>query len=450
MDLSELSALIQEEKDRATFTVGGHIQIRASTQDEQRPEQIQPSSRLRTSPPVTVRWDSGDSSGQKLVLPAAEGATALKQLVRDCGKAPFGMGGKTVFDDEYRLAKRMVPSEFCTDFDPYRLGIIDTISQLLSPASTGGVRAELYNLNVYSGPSGKFRAHVDTPRQDEFGNYQFATLVVALPSDFTGGKLIVRHHRHTVEFDWSSSKNEICWAALYCDCEHEIQEVTQGHRITLTYNLFVSQGFCSLVLDPQTLPLYSNMKSLLESFKKERFGIMCSHYYAHTEKHQTHQLPDSLKGIDRAVYEICKSLGLNPTVLPVLVDDDIWQRNPENSNPQKHWPLIGKELAPLQDFDHDIEEGYFESDLPNSFKREEVKWLSETPMETSVDKYGRAMTSIGYGNEPYIDGWYTAAAIVFGRDRKRKIKRRASSGEDPRKRPTVDSTRASRSLSISS
>ena len=162
------------------------------------------------------------------------------------------------------------------------------------------------------------------------------------------------------------------------------------------------------------------MKRLLELFKKERFGIMCSHYYAHTESRQTHQLPGSLKGIDRTIYEVCESLGLNPTVLPVLVNDDIWQNDERNTNPHSHLPLVGKKLAPYAEFDHDLENGYSESDLPNNFKREEVKWLSVTPMNTPEDKHGLAMMSIGYGNEPYLDGWYTAAAVFFGRDRERK------------------------------
>ena len=40
-----------------------------------------------------------------------------------------------------------------------------------------GVTAELYKLNFYSAPSGKFKSHVDTPR----GPAQFGSLVVCLP-----------------------------------------------------------------------------------------------------------------------------------------------------------------------------------------------------------------------------------------------------------------------------
>ncbi len=52
-----------------------------------------------------------------------------------------------------------------------------------------GLRAELYKLNVYSGPSGVFKAHVDTPRSD----MHIGSLVVCLPVPFEGGALAVRH-----------------------------------------------------------------------------------------------------------------------------------------------------------------------------------------------------------------------------------------------------------------
>lgn len=45
-----------------------------------------------------------------------------------------------------------------------------------------GLRAELYKLNIYSGPSGKFKAHVDTPRSE----HQIGSLVVSLPTTFEG------------------------------------------------------------------------------------------------------------------------------------------------------------------------------------------------------------------------------------------------------------------------
>ncbi len=65
----------------------------------------------------------------------------------------------------------------------------------------------------------------------------FGSLVVCLPSEFTGGALVTRHLGRQVMFDWSSSATTH-WAAFYSDVEHEVLPVTSGHRITLTYNLY--------------------------------------------------------------------------------------------------------------------------------------------------------------------------------------------------------------------
>ena len=61
------------------------------------------------------------------------------------------------------------------------------------------VRAELYKLNIYSGPGGHFKSHVDTPRSSEM----FGSLVVCLPTQFTGGELVTRHKGKEIRFDWS-------------------------------------------------------------------------------------------------------------------------------------------------------------------------------------------------------------------------------------------------------
>jgi hypothetical protein len=87
----------------------------------------------------------------------------------------------------------------------------------------------------------------------------FGSLIFCLPTEFTGGELIIRSPDLTtsVTHDWGSTSNNrlstatstssnrsssrhggLAWAAMYSDCEHEIRTVTTGHRVTLTYNLY--------------------------------------------------------------------------------------------------------------------------------------------------------------------------------------------------------------------
>lgn len=191
-----------------------------------------------------------------------------------------------------------------------------------------GIRAELYKLNIYSGPSGRFKAHVDTPR----GETQVGSLVVCLPSEFEGGVLSVSHRANTVRFDWSASSStsktsSIQWAAFYSDCSHEVQEVTAGHRLTLTYNLYASRGSGFLAgkkhsMDATRLPTYQPLVDLLRSrtFMAEggSMAIGLAHAYPYTHALLHRQLPGALKGADMMLYEVLLALNLRAELIRVM------------------------------------------------------------------------------------------------------------------------------------
>ena len=67
------------------------------------------------------------------------------------------------------------------------------LDEKLHPKVKPSIRAERYKLNIYS-TGGHFKAHVDTPRSKEM----FGSLVVCLPSQFTGGELVTRHQGRQV------------------------------------------------------------------------------------------------------------------------------------------------------------------------------------------------------------------------------------------------------------
>lgn len=96
---------------------------------------------------------------------------------------------------------------------------------------------------------------------------QFGSLVVCLPFKHEGGQLAVRHGGNEVVYDWAAgAEPKIQWAAFYSDCEHEVMQVTSGHRITLTYNLFVTDAGHMATAGHsyrlETLPLYPKMKAM--------------------------------------------------------------------------------------------------------------------------------------------------------------------------------------------
>ncbi|KAK8091101.1 hypothetical protein PG994_000606 [Apiospora phragmitis] len=315
--------------------------------------------------PITIRWDVNDNDatpyGQvaepcaKLTLPPLAGVgagalpeTSLKRLIQNCQPATFGRGAEDVYDKSYRLAGKMDPAAFCTTFDPYAAGIVDTVAQVLLPsvydsATHRGVHAELYKLNVYSGPSGKFKAHVDTPRS----RGQFGSLVVCLPVEHEGGQLQVRHKgEETTSSSGTNNKKEdnnkpschrhrdfVHWAAFYSDCEHEVLEVTRGHRITLTYNLYAVRGFGRLTgaalspkpLNPAHLLLFDTIQRTVsqDPFGGQggTLGFWCSHAYAYNHATES-PLPNALKGVDAVLWEVFQALGLDPKIAPVMAMDE--------------------------------------------------------------------------------------------------------------------------------
>ena len=77
----------------------------------------------------------------------------------------------------------------------------------------------------------------------------------------------MKHRGRVVQFTWGQAHSRsIHWAAFYGDCQHEVLEVTSGHRITLTYNLYYSSigPLARPVADHRQLPLYSIVGDTLQ------------------------------------------------------------------------------------------------------------------------------------------------------------------------------------------
>ncbi|KAL5247045.1 hypothetical protein ACHWQZ_G019049 [Mnemiopsis leidyi] len=67
----------------------------------------------------------------------------------------------------------------------------------------------------------------------------FGTLIVQLPSVFTGGDLVVKHLKSSKTFENSStgSSTHCKFVAHYASCPHQLNEVTSGYRAALIYSL---------------------------------------------------------------------------------------------------------------------------------------------------------------------------------------------------------------------
>lgn len=88
----------------------------------------------------------------------------------------------------------------------------------------------------------------------------FGVMLVTLPSAHKGGTIVVKRNlkEQKMESSQYSAYGSLC-AAWYNDTEHEIDVVTSGHRLVLTYNLVQT--------DPGALPTASTLECNISSIR---------------------------------------------------------------------------------------------------------------------------------------------------------------------------------------
>lgn len=164
-------------------------------------------------------------------------ASQVGALIEAAERAPYGKGSATLVDTSVRD---------CWQVDAARLRIggrawPETFATILNAAAAGlgcdgdALEAKLYKLLVY--PTGGFFApHRDTEKSDGM----VATLTISLPTQGTGGELVVRHGERELTIELGAAEpSELAFAAFYADCAHETRPVRTGHRLSLVYNLCV-------------------------------------------------------------------------------------------------------------------------------------------------------------------------------------------------------------------
>jgi len=220
-----------------------------------------------------------DEVWRSIEFPGAS-KVAISKLLDVCSVASFGYKDKDVIDKSYRDALKLDPIDFSTSFQLCNTPIIREIESLIP--NCAGLQAELYKLNIYA-PGGFFKPHVDTPQSGQM----FGSLVVCLPTHFNGGELIVRHEKKEIKYDWSSPdsdlSNSLQWAAFFSDIEHEVLPVTEGYRVTLTYNLYYGINPGRPLIDVRNNPFYKTLQAALSNpiFMRDGgvLGFKCHYSY---------------------------------------------------------------------------------------------------------------------------------------------------------------------------
>jgi hypothetical protein len=88
--------------------------------------------------PVSLRFDTSQSSASKIQFPLSSDGSSLEILLRACSPPSSGSSGR---DETVGV---LDASHFSTDFHPYDHGIIDTIAQILLPGVKDPIQDESF------------------------------------------------------------------------------------------------------------------------------------------------------------------------------------------------------------------------------------------------------------------------------------------------------------------
>ncbi|SJL15531.1 uncharacterized protein ARMOST_19031 [Armillaria ostoyae] len=163
----------------------------------------------------------------------------------------FGKGDQTVTDPTYRNGYEVnaddikcPPGYQYQSFDRIRSGLKDTLRATLFVGKEVEVR--LYKLALYDEGG-----HFDWHRDSTHGDDHHGTVLVALNTAWKGGAFRLRHGGEETVVDMQPKVKEVDEepqpemhlkaVAFYTDVEHKVEPVTEGVRLVLQYEVFVSE-----------------------------------------------------------------------------------------------------------------------------------------------------------------------------------------------------------------
>ena len=136
----------------------------------------------------------------------------------------------------------------------------------------------------------------------------FGTLIVQLPSDYSGGQLVISHGGKEKVFDFSGMKGctNYHYAAFYADCQHELKKISKGYRLCLVYNLLYT-GTGSLPAPIEDGLIIGQLVTAMKQWNDEasrRKGPPMMVYILEHKYCEASLSFKGLKNIDRAVGDV--------------------------------------------------------------------------------------------------------------------------------------------------
>ncbi|WP_186342895.1 2OG-Fe(II) oxygenase [Allochromatium palmeri] len=225
-----------------------------------------------------------------------------EQLVALAEPAPYGRGSDTLLDTDVRRTWQLDASRVQLGGRRWEEDLREIVARVRQDLGVAGeIEAQLYKLLVYD--TGSFFV---THRDTEKAPGMFATLVIILPCEFSGGELIVRHRDAEVRLDLRRDEpSEVAYAAFYADCRHEVLPVVAGYRLALTYNL-VRTGASDVPQPPDYTPEQQHLVSRLRAWGQgEEAEAPLKLLYPLEHAYTQAELGfERLKGADAAVAQV--------------------------------------------------------------------------------------------------------------------------------------------------
>ncbi|KIK15682.1 hypothetical protein PISMIDRAFT_687048 [Pisolithus microcarpus 441] len=304
-------------------------------------------------PEKLVLFYGNDSSKVSRIDFSSPTPEELDSLSNACQPASFGVNHERVHHESYRKAGEMNIASFATRFSARNAGLILTVRQeLLDCNENRDIKVELYKLNVY-GKDSFFKAHKDTPRHETM----FGSLVVIFPTHHEGGEFVLREGYREWSLDFakmlSDSPHRPCvgYVAFFSDVEHEVRQVTSGHRVTLTYNLYLtpeSQAPIKTISAPApyegslAAPLYTLLTDPTVLPKGGYLAFGLRRHYPLGEGINVTNYKTCLTGTDAALGRVLTTLGVDWNVM-------VFYRNVGSYN-----DYMSEEVVNLSKEPHDI------------------------------------------------------------------------------------------------
>jgi 2OG-Fe(II) oxygenase superfamily len=275
---------------------------------------------------------------------------AAKLLISVAKPAAFGKKDKTLYDPSVRNVWEVAADRvnISAAFWEQKLnGVLKKIHKNLGMPKGSHLTAHLHNLLIYE--RGQFFApHQDSEKYDGM----VATLVVLLPSNFSGGSLKIDQHGDRRTFDANmSTRSTLTFIAFYADCHHEVTKVTAGYRVALTYNLVLA-GMPKELPQSQSAALTRNIKTYFEGKNEDEptYRLERPRWLVYLFDHQYTQNSfqwNSLKGADRETAAQFLAAAKELDLIPHLALADVHEA----------WAAEGKD-----DFDYGHRRRYWDSE----------------------------------------------------------------------------------------